>query len=156
METDRQIDKHRNIIHKQTNKIHTYSWHDRHTHNYTHTGHYSDSHITCACRGLKTIFLSQSVADSPFDLTLSRTAMDVLLVSWTAPSQTVTGYVIYYQQDGGERISMSVEASATSYTITGLNIGATYSISMVATSNTLPSNIIGPQMITLGTSRGKC
>ena len=88
--------------------------------------------------------------DPPSDLTLSRTAMDVLLVSWTAPSQAVTGYVIYYQQDGGERMSVSVEASATSYNITGLTIGATYSISMVATSNTLSSTVIGPQTITIG------
>ena len=96
------------------------------------------------------IYFSQPAPDPPSDLTLSRTAMDVLLVSWTAPSQAVTGYVIYYQQDGGERMSVSVEASATSYNITGLTIGATYSISMVATSNTLPSNITESQTITLG------
>ena len=96
------------------------------------------------------IYFSQPAPDPPSDLTLSRTAMDVLLVSWTAPSQAVTGYVIYYQQDGGERMSVSVEASATSYTITGLTTGATYSISMVATSNTLSSTVIGPQTITIG------
>ena len=78
--------------------------------------------------------------------------MDELLVSWTAPSQggAVTGYVIYYHQDGGERMSVNASADATNVTITGLTMGATYSISMVATSNTLPSTVTGPQDITIG------
>ena len=76
--------------------------------------------------------------------------MNVLLVSWIAPSQAVTGYVIFYQQDEGERMSVSVEASATSYNITELNIGTTYSIFIIATSNTLPSTVTGPHTITLG------
>ena len=51
----------------------------------------------------------------------------------------MTGYIIYYQQDGGERLSQNAVATATTATITGLIAGAAYSITMVATSSTLPS-----------------
>ena len=98
--------------------------------------------------------LSQPAPDPPSDLTLSRISMYELLVSWTAPSQVaaVTGYVIYYHQDGGERMSVNASADATdvSITITGLTLEVTYSISMVATSDTLSSIVSGPQNITIG------
>ena len=51
----------------------------------------------------------------------------------------MTGYIIYYQQEEGQRLSESAEAAATTASITGLIAGATYSITMVATSSTLPS-----------------
>jgi len=84
---------------------------------------------------------------------LYQNGLDSALVSWTAPSggAAVTGYTIYYQQEGGERSSVSAEASDTSTTISGLIEGAIYSINIVATSNTLPSTVTGPQTITIGT-----
>ena len=52
----------------------------------------------------------------------------------------MTGYIITYQQHP-ERLNRSVMAdeTATNITITGLMTGTTYSISIVATSSTLPS-----------------
>ena len=94
----------------------------------------------------------QPAPDPPSVLTLFRNGKDTILVSWTAPSggAAVTGYMIYYQEDGGERLSVSAGASATTASITGLTVGATYSITMVATSSTLPSTVTGPQTVTIG------
>ena len=64
----------------------------------------------------------------------------------------MTGYVIYYQQDGEQRYSVNAEATATTATITGLMEGATYSIIMVATSSTLPSTVTTIETVTLGIS----
>ena len=89
----------------------------------------------------------------PSGLTASQNGLESALVSWTAPSgaAAVTGYTIYYQQEGGERSSVSAGASDTSSTISGLIKGATYSITIVASSDTLPSTVTGPQTITIGT-----
>ena len=73
-------------------------------------------------------------------MSVSQNGLDSVLVSWTPPSgePAVTGYTIYYQQEGGERHSLSAGANATTVTITALSVG-TYSLIMVATSSTLPS-----------------
>ena len=64
----------------------------------------------------------------------------------------MTGYIIYYQQEeGGQRLSESAEAAATTASITGLIAGATYSITMVATSSTLPSNETAALTVPIGT-----
>ena len=62
-------------------------------------------------------------------------------MTW-APSEgpTITGYTVTYQiLDGGEKKSVMAADTATNRTITELISGATYSISIVASSNTLPS-----------------
>ena len=77
----------------------------------------------------------------------------------------MTGYVIYYNvtDDAGSgssevfllpdmSLSMMVEANATSATITGLTIG-TYFVVMMATSNTLPSNMTRVHTLTIGKVR---
>ena len=65
----------------------------------------------------------------------------------------MTGYIIYYQQEeeGGQRLSESADAAATTTSITGLIAGATYSITMVATSSTLPSTETAALTVTIGT-----
>ena len=86
----------------------------------------------------------------PSGVTVSQNGMGSVQVSWTAPSgePTVTGYIIYYQQqDGGHTVS---GATATTATITGLMTGATYSITMVATSSTLSSTVTAAKTITIG------
>ena len=86
-------------------------------------------------------------------MTVSQNGVDSVQVSWTPPSEepTVTGYIIYYQQqDGGHTTSKMAGATATTATITGLMTGATYSITMVATSSTLPSNMTAAETITIG------
>ena len=86
-------------------------------------------------------------------MSVSQNLFGSVLVSWTPPSgePAVTGYIIYYQQDGGQslEISQRVQASDTTATITGLMAG-TYSITMVATSSTLPSIESKTETITLG------
>ena len=84
---------------------------------------------------------------------MSQNGVDSVQVSWTPPSgePTVTGYIIYYQQqDGGHNGSVMAGATATTATVTGLMTGATYSITMVATSSTLPSTVTAAVTITIG------
>ena len=65
----------------------------------------------------------------------------------------MTGYIIYYQQQNGEHTGSEMAgATATTATITGLITGGTYSITMVATSSTLPSDVTDAKTITIGTS----
>ena len=61
----------------------------------------------------------------------------------------MTGYIIYYQHFGGERLSQSVGPTANNAMITGL-IAGSYFITMVATSSTLPSAETAVQSIALG------
>ena len=61
----------------------------------------------------------------------------------------MTGYYIYYQYSMILH-SMTAEATPTSATITGLIVGVTYSINVVANSTTLPSNVTTAPDITIG------
>ena len=81
----------------------------------------------------------------------SQNGLDSVLVSWTPPSgePNVTGYIIYYQQDGGQRLSENAGATDMT-TITRLIAGGTYSITMVATSSTLPSTETTARTVTIG------
>ena len=85
-------------------------------------------------------------------MTVSQNGLDSVQVSWTPPSEepAVTGYIIYYQQqDGGHNGSEMAGATTTTATITGLIPGATYSITIVVTSSTLPSNVTAAETITI-------
>ena len=64
----------------------------------------------------------------------------------------VTGYTIYYQSniDGEERKSVMAGDTNNSTVIKGLTAGTTYSISMVANSSTLPSNVTTGPDVTIG------
>ena len=62
------------------------------------------------------------------------------------------GYIISYQTlDGGHSGSVNIDETTTSTIIIGLMTGATYSISVVATSNTLNSTETTVPDITIGT-----
>ena len=77
-----------------------------------------------------------------------------ITVSWERPVNTPTGYVIYYQQRGGEFMSESVdEGHANRYTLNGLERGVIYNISIVALSHHLPSLLVGP--VTVYQGRGE-
>ena len=70
-----------------------------------------------------------------------------ILVSWTAPASggaSRTGYRISYQTGSGSEESVTVGAGATNHTLTGLQSGATYSISLEARAGQLPSARVGP------------
>ena len=73
-------------------------------------------------------------------------------VVWNASASgaTVTGYVIYYKTTGGSEQSVTVGAAATEYTLTGLMINKTYSISILALTAQLSSIRTGPVSVTLG------
>ena len=84
----------------------------------------------------------------PSGVSVSWTGLDSVLVSWTPPSgePAVTGYIIYYQQEGGERLSQSAGSTDTTAIITGL-MGETYSITIVTISSILPSTETAAQTI---------
>ena len=89
----------------------------------------------------------------PSGVTVSQNGVGSVQVSWTPPSgePNATGYIIYYQkQDGGHTDSEMAGATTTTATITGLMTGATYSITMVAMSSTLPSIVTAGETITIG------
>lgn len=74
-------------------------------------------------------------------------------VSWIpspGSSVNVTGYIIYLTPQQGEEMVSNVEGSETSTEITDLTEAMTYSVTIVANSNTLSSNVNGPENITLG------
>ena len=88
----------------------------------------------------------------PSGVSVSQNGLNSLLVSWTLGEPAVTGYNISYQtHDGGHSGSLNVDETATTTIITGLMTGATYSITIVATSNTLPSTETTAPDITIGT-----
>ena len=71
----------------------------------------------------------------------SQNGLKSVLVSWTSRVPAVTGYVIHYQEQNGEQNgSLTAEGSESAANITGLNPGTNYSIEIVATSSTLPSD----------------
>ena len=84
---------------------------------------------------------------------VSQNGLNSLLVTWTpSAGPSVTGYTIFYQQqDGGHSRSVEVEETDTSVTITGLMREATYAISIVANSSTLPSDVVEGPVATIGT-----
>ena len=93
----------------------------------------------------------------PSGVTVSQNGVGSVQVSWTPPSgePNATGYIIYYQQqDGGHNGSVMAGATATTATITGLMTGATYFITMVVTSSTLPCTVTTAEAITIGRSNG--
>ena len=64
-----------------------------------------------------------------------------IIVSWT-PSSDATGYRIHYtsvSDSGNETVS---DGSTETHTLTGLVNGETYNISVVATSDSLPSETV--------------
>ena len=84
-------------------------------------------------------------APSPLDVSVHQNGLTStsVLVSWRAGEPTVTGYVIRYHQksSGGQNGSWTTQENETSLIITELVPGATYSIEVIATSDTLPSNV---------------
>ena len=79
-----------------------------------------------------------------------------MTVSWESPADNVTtGYVIYYQpKTGGPVISESVTGGhRESHSLTGLQRGHTYNISIVALSQYLPSPLVGPINVATGDIR---
>ena len=78
-------------------------------------------------------FLFLSVAGTPMGIIASRTGYTSVLVSWTAPSPPSAGYEVFYQTSAGVSSRLSGgNTSNTNLTLTGLTLGETYSIFVVA------------------------
>ena len=75
-------------------------------------------------------------------------------VSWKSPRGDVSGYMIYYQTEGGPVISD--EVSGGERALDGLQRGVTYSISILALSQHLPSPPVGPVSVDTGKSNMLC
>lgn len=74
-------------------------------------------------------------------------------VSWIpspGSSVSVTDYTIHLTPRQGEEVVSHVDGSGTSTEITDLTEAMTYSVTIVANSNTLSSYVTGPENITLG------
>ena len=109
------------------------------------------------------IVTSRIVAGKPTSLnaiiSFSHNTHVNITVSWESPTDTVTtGYVIYYQpKTGGPVISESVTGvHRESHSLTGLQRGHTYSISIVALSQHLPSPLVGSVNVAAGEQLNTC
>ena len=89
-----------------------------------------------------------TVATAPSDLTAVQDGPTSILVSWNPPDplRDTTGYRIDYT-DGSSSNNVTVDGGSTdSHILTGLQNGATYTISIVATSQGLPSETVTADM----------
>ena len=62
----------------------------------------------------------------------------------------MTGYIIYYQQHGGQKLSQSAGPTDTTANITGLIAGTSYSVTMASTTSTLSSTESEAETFTIG------
>ena len=83
-------------------------------------------------------------------VTMSNDTHVNISVSWTAPPDPVTGYVIYYQSQRGPVLNEIVTGRGETHSLDGLQKGATYNISIVALSQHLPSLLVGPVTVSAG------
>ena len=101
-------------------------------------------------RGITEFLLMITPAPSPpSDVRVSQNGLNSLLVTWTpSAGPNVTDYTIYYQQiDGRQNGSVTAAETDTSVVITGLTLGANFSIRVSANSNILPSIVThGPNV----------
>ena len=68
-----------------------------------------------------------------------------IVVNWMSPGGPATGYIIYYQSDGGDVRSETISGVDTeSYILSNLESGVNYNISIIAVSDHLPSAVVGP------------
>ena len=90
------------------------------------------------------------VAGEPTNLIAESNSTHVT-VSWKSPGDPVTGYVIYYQSEGGGNSSDIVSGGETeSHSLDCLESGVIYYIYIVALSLHLPSPLVGPVTVIPG------
>ena len=82
------------------------------------------------------------MASSPTGARAVQDGPTSILVSWS-PSSDATGYMIHYDSGGGHSGNETVSGGSTdSYTLTCLQNGDTYNISIAALSIDLPSSAV--------------
>ena len=94
-------------------------------------------HIYCVC-DLHFIVALCAGASPPSDVEAVQNGLTSIIVTWTASSDA-TGYRIYYTSDSDSG-SKELGGSATGLTLSSLKNGDTYSISIVAISQYLPTS----------------
>ena len=104
-----------------------------------------DCNTECTNKYYRLLLLLLSVAGTPSGVTASRTGYTSVLVFWSAPSPEPAGYEVFYQITAGVSSRLSAgNISNTELTLTGLTLGETYSIFVVAFGEegapVLPSN----------------
>ena len=105
---------------------------------------------------LSNIIIHHTVAGQPTSLKTvisgSNTTHVNVCVSWESPGGDVSGYMIYYQTEGGPVISDNVSGGEReTHSLDGLQRGVTYCISTLALSQHLPSPLVGPVSVNTGT-----
>ena len=105
------------------------------------------------CRCLEIFLIIPPVASAPTNLMAVQEGPTSIRVSWSPPTPLgdTTGYRIYYSggSSGSEDVS---DGSTDNYTLTSLQNGESYDISLVATSQHLPSESVTVMDIDLGMS----
>ena len=97
-------------------------------------------------------FISVLVASPPTNLTAVQTGPTSIDVSWTPPTPLgdTTGYIIYYTNDDSGSVNVTIDdGSIDEYTLTDLQNGETYTISIIATSQHLPSDTVDGNSVIL-------
>ena len=96
-------------------------------------------------------FISVLVASPPTDLTAVQTGPTSIDVSWTPPTPLgdTTGYIIYYTNDDNTDSVVIDGGSTDDYTLSDLQNGETYTISIIATSQHLPSDTVDGNSVIL-------
>ena len=92
------------------------------------------------------------MASAPTGITVVREGLSSVRMSWSPPTPLgdTAGYRIYYR--GGSSGSVDVSGGSTdNHLVNGLQIGAGYTITLVATSQHLPS-----ERITTSIELGEC
>ena len=110
---------------------------------------------------LKLLSIITTVAGEPTKLmtvTFDSTCTHVnVTVSWESPGGDVSGYMIYYQTEGGPVISDKVSGGEReTNSLDGLQRGVTYNISILALSQHLPSPLVRPVSVDTGKSNMLC
>ena len=92
-----------------------------------------------------TIGTHPPVAGEPTNLAAVQQSDTSIEVSWDSPGSPATGYVLYYQPEGGAVSSVIISGRDTeSYLLENLQSGVACNISIVAVSGHLPSAVVGP------------
>ena len=98
-------------------------------------------------------YFSSLAPSAPYGVRVAQNGLNSVLVSWTAGNMSVTGYFISYSsEEGGEINSLTAEENDTHITISGLIVGANYTVNISAKSSMLPSPVV-TRHITLGMTK---
>ena len=86
--------------------------------------------------------LSLVVATAPTDLMVNQISPTSITVTWTPPTPLgdTTGYIISYTSEDSDNSTIVPGGNTMEQPLTGLTMGASYDISVVATSQHFPSD----------------